>query len=212
MATEATRYNTEAPGMIYGAINEVMKDVGAITKDSRNTFDGYKFRGIDAVLNALQPALKKHGITIVPTVINQVREERVSDKGKAMMYSILTVNYKFYALDGSYIEATVIGEGMDRGDKASNKAMSAAFKYAAFQTFCIPTEEMIDSEIDSPQIDTGISPTEVAAIERMMAETNTSADKFLAYFKVPMVDMLTKSQAKEAVAMLKFKKEADSND
>lgn len=136
---------------IYSAISNVMKDVGAVGKDKKNPQQNYKYRGIDDVMNALQPAMIKHGIFVVPNVISHEREERKSSKGGLLIYSVLTINYKFYAEDGSFVEATVVGEGMDSGDKATNKAMSVGFKYACFQVFCIPTEEMIDSEVDSPQ-------------------------------------------------------------
>ena len=130
--------------MIFKAINKVMSEVGFIGKDSKNQSQGFKYRGIDAVMNALNPALIRNGVFAVPTVLEQTREERTNNKGTTLIYSMLKVRYRFYAEDGSYIESTVIGEGMDSGDKASNKAMSVAFKYACFQVFCIPTEELMD--------------------------------------------------------------------
>ena len=130
--------------MIFKAINKVMSEVGAIGKDSKNQTQGFKYRGIDAVMNALNPALIRNGVFVVPTVLEQTREERTNSKGTTLIYSMLKVRYRFYAEDGSYIESTVIGEGMDSGDKASNKAMSIAFKYACFQVFCIPTEELME--------------------------------------------------------------------
>lgn len=136
---------------IFESINAVMKDCGFIAKDSKNQQQNYKFRGIDAVMNALNPALIKNKVFVVPEVLEQEREERQTSKGGLLIYSVVKVRYKFYAEDGSCVEACVVGEGMDSGDKATNKAMSAAFKYACFQTFCIPTEEMKDSEDDSPE-------------------------------------------------------------
>ena len=136
---------------IYTAISGVMRDVGVVGKDGFNTFDKYKFRGIDAVMNALSPAMVKNKVFVTPEVLEQTREERVSKEGKLMIYSITKVRYTFFTEDGSSVSAVVIGEGMDRGDKSMNKAMSAAFKYACFQVFCIPTEEMKDSETDSPE-------------------------------------------------------------
>lgn len=136
---------------IYESISAVMRDCGAVTKDKWNSQQGYKFRGIDAVLNALSPAFTKNKIFVVPEVLDQTREERTTAKGGLLIYSVVRVKYTFYAEDGSFVSAVVCGEGMDSGDKATNKAMSAAFKYACFQTFCIPTEEMKDSEDDSPE-------------------------------------------------------------
>ncbi len=136
---------------IYTAINAVMNDCGAVAKNSKNPQQGYLYRGIDAVMNAINPALTKNKVFVAPEVLEQTREERVNSKGTLLIYSIVKVKYTFFAEDGSSVSAVVVGEGMDSGDKATNKAMSAAFKYALFQVFCIPTEEMIDSEKDSPE-------------------------------------------------------------
>lgn len=135
---------------IYQRLCEAMKEVGAIEKNSRNQKQGFMYRGVDAVYNAVQPVFIKHGIFVVPEVLEQTREERVSSSGNNLLYSILRVKFNFYAEDGSSVSAVVIGEGMDSGDKASNKAMSVAFKYAIFQVLCIPTEELKDPDGESP--------------------------------------------------------------
>lgn len=137
---------------IYEAIHATMCDVGAIGKTTRNTQQGFMFRGIDAVMNALQPAMIKNHIFVVPEVLEQKREERLTDKNKTLIYSICKVKYTFYAEDGSSVSAVIIGEGMDTGDKATNKAMSIAFKYACFQVFCIPTEEMKDPDAECNEV------------------------------------------------------------
>lgn len=135
---------------IYESISKCMEEIGAINKDTKSQKQGYMYRGIDAVYNALQPVLIKNHVFVVPEVLDQYREERKGSSGGNLIYSILKVKYTFYAEDGSYVCATVTGEGMDSGDKASNKAMSAAFKYACFQTLCIPTDEMKDSDAETP--------------------------------------------------------------
>lgn len=129
---------------ITTAILGVMQDIGIIGKDSTNDQQHFKYRGIDAVMNALNPALIKNNLIVIPEVIEQTREERTTSKGGLLIYSILKMRFTFMADDGSKVEAITIGEGMDSGDKASNKAMSVAYKYACFQVFCIPTEELID--------------------------------------------------------------------
>lgn len=135
---------------IYQAIRGVMAEVGAIGKDKKNQQQGFMYRGVDDVMNALQPAFVKHNIFVVPEVLEQTREERTTKNGGQLLYSILKVKFTFYADDGSSVSATVVGEGMDSADKASNKAMSVAFKYACFQVFCIPTEEMVDPDSEAP--------------------------------------------------------------
>lgn len=156
---------------IYQAITNVMKDIGAVSKDSTNGVDGYRYRGIDAVMNALSPALIKNGVVVIPQVLEMKREERVKKDGSGLIYSVVKVKYTFYAEDGSFVDTVVIGEGMDESDKSMNKAMSAAYKYACFQTFCIPTDEMIDSETDSPK-----AKPKVQDIRTHTANVNKSAD------------------------------------
>lgn len=135
---------------IYAAISAIMDEIPAIGKTQKNTQQGFMYRGIDVVMNVLQPLLAKHKVFVVPDVMSQTREERTTQKGANLIYSIVHVKYTFYAEDGSSVTASVIGEGMDSGDKATNKALAIAFKYACFQVFCIPTEEMKDPDADTP--------------------------------------------------------------
>lgn len=136
---------------IYESITKIMEEIPAIGKDQTNKTQGFKYRGIDDVMNTLQPLLSKNKVFIVPQILEQNREERITNKGGNLIYSICKIKYIFYAEDGTYIEAVTVGEGMDSGDKATNKAMAIAMKYALFQVFCIPTEEMKDPDGETPE-------------------------------------------------------------
>lgn len=135
---------------IYESINAIMQDMGAIGKDKVNKVQNFKFRGIDDVMNALKPLLAKHKVFVVPQVLTHEREERQTKSGGNLIFSLCDIKFTFYAEDGTFVEAITTGEGMDSGDKATNKAMAIAFKYALFQVFCIPTEEMKDPDADTP--------------------------------------------------------------
>ena len=137
---------------IYGKLVAAKRDIGAIGKDSVNQAQRFNFRGIDDVYNNLHGILAKHGIVTVPTVIEVQRQERTTKTGGTLLYSILTMKYTFYAEDGSSVEATVVGEGMDSGDKASNKAMAVAHKYALLQVFMVPTVDMPDPDADTYEV------------------------------------------------------------
>jgi len=135
---------------IYQSIAAILEEVPAIGKTKKNLTQNFMFRGIDDVMNTFQPLLAKHKVFIVPQVLEQTREERQTAKGSTLLYSICKIKYTFYAEDGTSVDAIVVGEGMDSGDKATNKAMAIAMKYAMFQVFCIPTEEMKDPDGDTP--------------------------------------------------------------
>lgn len=139
-------------GKIFGLVGQAMQLIGAVGKDSRNQQQGFQYRGIDAVMNALNPVMAKLGLFMTPEVLEQTREERQGRNGGNLLYSVMKIRYTLYAPDGSNVSCVVVGEGMDSGDKASNKAMSIAFKYAAFQLFCIPTEEMVDPDAECHEV------------------------------------------------------------
>ena len=177
---------------IFETVSAVMKDIGAIGKTSKNTTQGFMFRGIDAVMNAINPALVKYKLFIVPEVLEQTREERQTTKGGTLIYSIVKVKYTFYAEDGTSITATVIGEGMDSGDKATNKAMSIAFKYACFQVFCIPTEEMVDPDKESHEVTPAkISEKDAKILEELLIKKGVNVEKTMELYKVKSFTELT---------------------
>jgi hypothetical protein len=151
VATEApsTAYN------VYQAIAAVMGELAksGIAKGQTNKFDNYKFRGIDDVYNTLAPLLAKHGLLILPRVLERTSEERVSQKGGAVFYITVAVEFDFVsAADGSKHTIRAYGEAMDRGDKGTNKAMTAAYKYACFEAFCIPVAGQDDADAETHEV------------------------------------------------------------
>ena len=137
--------------LIYKKIIEVMADINAIGKDRRNQQQGFQFRGIDDVMNELHGSLAKCGVFVLPNVLEETRTTGKTARGGDMFYTRLKIKFGFYAEDGSHVDAVVIGEAMDTGDKASNKALSIGLKYAMLQVFCIPTEDEKDPDAVSPQ-------------------------------------------------------------
>ncbi|WP_311751723.1 ERF family protein [Proteus columbae] len=137
---------------VYKAISNVAREMAetGIKKGSVNQQQGFMFRGIDAVYNALAPALVKHGLLILPRIIERTVTERQTQRGGLLFYVVVKAEFEFVSVeDGSKHTVVTYGEAMDSGDKATNKAMSIAYKYAAFQTFCIPTEETaIDADAE----------------------------------------------------------------
>jgi hypothetical protein len=127
---------------IYSLLTQVMTDAGAVKKGDFNSHQKFNFRGIDAVINAVSPALRKHGVVVVPTVITSDYESvQVGQNRTVMGHARITITYTFYAPDGSNVAATVSAESMDSGDKATAKAYSVAFRTALLQTLCLPTDE-----------------------------------------------------------------------
>jgi hypothetical protein len=151
---------------VYKAIVKVSAALAAagIGKNNKNTQQGFKFRGIDDILNALAPILAENQLVIIPRVINCDRREVTAKSGSTLFYVSLRIDFDLIsAEDGSKHTATIEGEAMDSGDKATNKAMSIAYKYMAILTFCIPTEGENDPDYHTHEVASAAKPSNSTA-------------------------------------------------
>lgn len=164
--------NETAPPQVYVAIAAVMAKLSkiGIGKNNKNEQQEYKFRGIDDVYNALAPLLSAEKLLILPRVLSRMVTERVTQRGSTLFYVVLDVEFDLVSgVDGSKHTIRVCGEAMDSGDKATNKAMSAAYKYACMEAFCIPTEG--DNDADAT---THVVKSEAAVIAERFADALTA--------------------------------------
>lgn len=126
---------------VHQALSKVMADVQAVRKDSKNQAQRFNFRGIDAVMNAVGPALRKHGVTILPEDVDVHRTNGTTANGKQTAEVVVKVTYRVYGPSGDSIHGKVAAEAMDFGDKAIAKAMSVAYRTFLLQALTIPTDE-----------------------------------------------------------------------
>ena len=146
---------SDKPQNVYAKIAAVQGEIAkvGIAKGRRNQQQGYNFRGIDEVYAALSPLLARFGLVIIPRVIAREVVERQTAKGGALFNVTVHTEFDFVSADdGSTHTAVTYGEAMDSADKATNKAMSAAYKYAAFMTFAIPTEGDNDADATTHEV------------------------------------------------------------
>jgi hypothetical protein len=197
---------------VYAAIAAVTEDLAkvGIGKDRTNSTPGanYKFRGIDDVYNSLAPLLAKHKLNILPRVLSRETVERRSARGNALFYVTVEAEFDFVsAEDGSMHTVKTFGEAMDTGDKATNKAMSAAYKYAAFQAFCIPTEGDNDADSTTHEVasDGLIDDAQFAALVTMAESVGADVQRFCSYMKVPSLKAIKARDYDRAMAALKAK-------
>ena len=171
---------------VYQAINAVQTELASIgiSKSSRNNQGaGYNFRGIDAVYNVLSSIMAKNGLCIIPRMLSRSCEERTSKSGGALFYVTVEAEFDLVsAEDGTKHTARTFGEAMDSGDKATNKAMSAAYKYMAFQTFAIPTEGDNDADAHTHEVSSkNVMFDHLAAIEAATDQDSLKAAYTAAY-------------------------------
>lgn len=205
-----------APANVYAkiaAVQGALAKVG-IAKDRRNSGQGYNFRGIDDVYSALSPLLATHGLVIIPRMMEREVVERQSGKGGALFNVTVKAEFDFIsAEDGSTHTACTYGEAMDSADKATNKAMSAAYKYAAFMAFAIPTEGDNDADATTHEVAPReaaptvqpITDEQWAKIVSLCQATSIKGAEVKAHVKADNLKVLTPAQFKSAVDYLEGK-------
>ncbi len=130
----------EQPSVVV-ALAAVMEEVRSVRKTDRNSQQNYAFRGIDAVVNAVGPALRKHGVVVVPMLESVNYRDVQTSTGKASRECTVTVRYRFHGPAGDHLDCVTPGESMDFGDKGAPKAMSVAYRIALLQALCLPTDD-----------------------------------------------------------------------
>lgn len=154
--TKKTTNPTSEPGAapcstIHAALCACMAEVEAVGKTRKNKEQGYAYRGIDDLYNSLHPLFARHRLFVTCDTLELQRAERTTARGTTLYLVYGRYRVTFHAEDGSSVAVECAGEAMDSGDKATNKASSAALKYALMQTLLIPTEDAKDSEISTPE-------------------------------------------------------------
>jgi gp68 len=147
---------------VHQALSKVMGDVQAVKKDSKNQAQRFNFRGIDAVMNAVGPALRKYGVTILPEDVEVHRSNGTTASGKQTAEVVVKVTYRIYGPAGDSIHGKVAAEAMDFGDKAIAKAMSVAYRTFLLQALTIPSDE---PDPDSESYERG-APNGIGASQR----------------------------------------------
>lgn len=137
--------------MIYQKMANILKETKAITKSEKNQQQGFKFRGIDNVMNELHELFAKNDVFILQEVQGFTTENRPTKSGGTNTFTRATIRFRYMTTDGSFVETVNVGEAMDSGDKGMNKAMSIALKYSLLQMFLIPTEEQKDPDATTPE-------------------------------------------------------------
>ena len=137
--------------LIFSKMVNILKETKAITKSEKNQQQGFKFRGIDNVMNELHEIFSRNEVFILQEVKDFTTENRPTKSGGTNTFTRPTITFRYITTDGSFVETTNVGEAMDSGDKGMNKAMSISLKYSLLQMFLIPTEEQKDPDATTPE-------------------------------------------------------------
>lgn len=139
-----------APKNINEAILAVMGEVDYVQK-TKSPQLRYTFANEGDIINALRPAMLKHGILMFCSGIDEIQlREFNTGKGTPMLDAHARFTWKFiHAPSGSEISVVTNGEGADMSDKAMNKCTTSSKKYALLTTFLLVTGDDPDQDQDN---------------------------------------------------------------
>jgi hypothetical protein len=101
-------------------------------------------------MNRLTPILAARKLCVLPRVLERFTAERSSRQEELLISVTLKVAFDLVSPeDGSRHTVEVYGEALDRGDKVTAKALTAAYKTAMLQTFCVPVTGSADADASS---------------------------------------------------------------
>jgi len=206
----------KAPAVLEG-IKQVIASFAehGIGKNQKNEQQGFAYRGIDDVLNRMAHHLVAANLIIAPKVQNREVQERVNSRGNPLFYVTLTVEYLIAStVDGSTVSVVTVGEAMDSGDKATNKALSAAYKYMAFQTFAIPIAEDADKTTHTlaPSKEKTLGSAELESIRALCKEAGFDESKVAGIYGVDTLELIPLTATAEITANLQKKIKAKSKE
>jgi hypothetical protein len=186
-----------------------------IGKNQKNEQQGFAYRGIDDVFNRMAHHLVDADLIIIPKVINREVQERINSRGNPLFYVTLTVEYTIYStIDGSMVHVVTVGEAMDSGDKATNKALSAAYKYMAFQAFAIPIAEDADKTTHTlaPSKEKTLGQSELESIRALCKEVGFEEAKIAGIYGVDALELVPLSATAEITSNLQKKIKAKTKE
>lgn len=151
---------------VHVAWTKLLREVRAIEKG--DNFDGgragkFKFRGIDRVVDHFGPAIRRHGINVIPHRVEPTYRDIKTSSGGNMRECDIVVTWHIYGPRGDFIEAQTAGEGLDTGGRSTTKAQTIAERVLFLVAGVMPTR---DNDPEANNIERGEAPLRSAASYR----------------------------------------------
>lgn len=192
-------------GLIFKQLPKIASEIEAVGKNQQNKQQGFKFRGVDDVYNAVSKAMANHGVFSTTAILDQTFTEVETRSGSKGVHARVKYVFTFWAEDGSWVQQEAFGEGIDYGDKVTNKCASIAHKYALLQIFCIPTEDMSDPDRETHDI----KPASRGLAERRVSKESNGdgggGDKKASVAHVERLVMVVKDNPRWSITAVKQK-------
>jgi hypothetical protein len=193
-------------------LSEIIAEVSHVEKKGVNDFHKYKYAQEADVLAAVRKHLAERHILILPSLVSQDWHGITTSKGQQEQIARVVMEYTLIDGDsGERLTFKMPGEGQDRGDKGSYKAVTGATKYALTKLFLIPTGDDPEADADADKRNAEkatITDEQAGDLATLIENVGAEEGKVLAFFKVTKLTDLTPVDYAQAVRMLEKRKKA----
>jgi len=164
---------------LYQKLAKITGEIGVIAKDGNNQQQKYKYIEYETIAGKFRELFSKYGVVLIPSMVEQERSAITTSRGSSGVSTVC--HFEFTVVNADKPDDRFVvkwqGEAADYGDKATNKAATAAVKYYLMRQFNISSKGDEDPDSQTPEVATKQQKPVMASVRQIVAVSKRLAAK-----------------------------------
>lgn len=170
---------------LYQKLAKITGEIGVIAKDGNNQQQKYKYIEYETIAGKFRELFSKYGVVLIPSMVEQERSAITTSRGSSGVSTVC--HFEFTVVNADKPDDRFVvkwqGEAADYGDKATNKAATAAVKYYLMRQFNISSKGDEDPDSQTPEVTAKqqkpvmASVRQIVAVSKRLAAKGVTSDK-----------------------------------
>lgn len=164
---------------LYQKLAKITGEIGVIAKDGNNQQQKYKYIEYETIAGKFRELFSKYGVVLIPSMVEQERSAITTSRGSSGVSTVC--HFEFTVVNADKPDDRFVvkwqGEAADYGDKATNKAATAAVKYYLMRQFNISSKGDEDPDSQTPEVAQKQQKPAMASVRQIVAVSKLLATK-----------------------------------
>lgn len=164
---------------LYQKLAKITGEIGVIAKDGNNQQQKYKYIEYETIAGKFRELFSKYGVVLIPSMVEQERSAITTSRGSSGVSTVC--HFEFTVVNADKPDDRFVvkwqGEAADYGDKATNKAATAAVKYYLMRQFNISSKGDEDPDSQTPEVTAKQQKPAMASVRQIVAVSKLLASK-----------------------------------
>nr|DAM53801.1 MAG TPA: ERF superfamily protein [Caudoviricetes sp.] len=164
---------------LYQKLAKITGEIGVIAKDGNNQQQKYKYIEYETIAGKFRELFSKYGVVLIPSMVEQERSAITTSRGSSGVSTVC--HFEFTVVNADKPDDRFVvkwqGEAADYGDKATNKAATAAVKYYLMRQFNISSKGDEDPDSQTPEVAQKQQKPAMASVRQITAVSKLLASK-----------------------------------